>query len=114
VSETATAIPEDVKNSASYRSLKAVVIFLGALIVVAFALLVVGLVTRFSGKGHSGPTGGESTIELPSGATIVSSDVQGDRLILHTKSATGDEVYIVDTSNGHLVGHVVTAAPKPR
>lgn len=114
MSETVTANPEDIKNSASYRSLKAVVIFLGALIVVAFALLVVGLVMRFSGKGHSGAAGGESAIELPSGAAIVSSDVQGDRLILRTKSATGDEVYIVDTSNGRLVGHVVAAAPKPR
>ncbi len=114
MSETATANLEDVKSTASYRSLKAVVIFLGALIVVAFALLVVGLVMRFSGKGRAVTAEGQSTIELPAGSSIVSSDVQGERLILRTKSATGDEVYIVDISSGHLVGHVVAAAPKPR
>jgi len=111
---SATAAPETTNNTTSYRALKAVVIFLGALIVVAFAILVIGLVMRFSSKAHPRATGDESSIELPAGTTIVSSDVQGDRLILRTKSATGDEVYIVDTANGHLVGHVVTAPPKVR
>lgn len=110
----ATVEPEDVKNTATYRSLKAVVIFLGALIVVAFVLLVVGLVMRFSGKGRAVQTAGESTIELPAGTNIVTSTVEGDRLILRTKSPAGDEIYIVDTSSGRLVGHVMTAPPKVR
>jgi hypothetical protein len=114
VSETATLNSEDVKNSASYRSLKAVVIFLGALIVVAFVLLVVGLVLRFAGKGGSVTAAGASIVELPAGSRIVSSQVQGDRLILRTSSPEGEAVYIVDTSNGRLVGRLAAVAPKVR
>jgi hypothetical protein len=111
---SATLIPEDSKNSATYRGLKAVVILLGALIVVAFVLLVVGLVTRFSAKGSQHTATAENTVVLPAGSQIVSSDVQGDRLILRVNVKGSDEIYIVDTGNGHLVGRVQISAPQAR
>jgi hypothetical protein len=112
---SATVAPEeDVKNTATYRGLKAVVILLGALIIIAFGLLVVGALTRFHAKGTERTASAENTIALPQGAQIVSSEVQGDRLILRAKTAGRDEIYIIDTGNGHLVGRVQTAAPTAR
>jgi hypothetical protein len=105
---SATVAPEDVKNTATYRGLKAVVILLGALIVVAFGLLVVGMLTRFHAKGSEHTATAENTVALPAGAEILSSDVQGDRLIVRAKTAGRDEIYIIDTGNGHLVGRVQT------
>ena len=103
-----TAAPEDVKNTASYRGLKAVVILLGALIIIAFGLLVVGALTRFHVKSTPNATGLENTISLPEGAQIVSSEVQSDRLILRVKTQGRDSIYIVDTGTGHLVGRIQT------
>lgn len=104
----ATAAPEDVKNTASYRGLKAVVILLGALIIIAFGLLVVGALTRFHAKSTPNAAAIENTIALPAGAEIVSSEVQSDRLILRVKAQKGESIYIVDTGTGHLVGRVQT------
>jgi hypothetical protein len=105
---SATTAPEDVKNTASYRGLKAVVILLGALIIIAFGLLVVGALTRFHAKSAPNASALENTIALPAGATIVSSEVQSDRLILRVKAQGGESIYIIDTGTGHLVGRVQT------
>lgn len=103
-----TAAPEDVKNTASYRGLKAVVILLGALIIIAFGLLVVGALTRFHVKSAPNAAAIENTIALPAGGQIVSSEVQSDRLILRVKVPKGESFYIIDTGSGHLVGRVQT------
>jgi hypothetical protein len=103
-----TAAPEDVKNTATYRGLKAVVILLGVLIVIAFALLVVGALTRFHAKSAPNAAALENTIVLPAGGQIVSSEVQSDRLILRVKAQKGESIYIIDTGTGHLVGRVQT------
>ena len=39
-------------------------------------------------------------------------DSQPGRLILRIKTATGEEIDILDTQNGHLVGQVKAAAEK--
>ena len=103
-----TVAPEDVKNTASYRGLKAVVILLGALIIIAFGLLVVGALTRFHAKSAPNESALENTSALPAGAAIVSSEVQTDRLILRVKAQGGESIYIIDTGTGHLVGRVQT------
>jgi len=111
---SATVAPEeDVKNTATYRGLKAVVILLGALIIIAFGLLVVGALTRFHAKSAPNAAALENTIALPAGAEIVSSEVQSDRLILRVRAQGGDSIYIIDTGNGHLVGRIQTGPSHP-
>ncbi|HTO40131.1 MAG TPA: DUF6476 family protein [Rhizomicrobium sp.] len=107
---SATVAPE-VTHAPANRGLKAVVILLGALIIIAFGLLVVGALTRFNAKSSSHTATVNNTIALPAGSQIESSEVQADRLILRVQSGAGDEIYIVDTTNGHLVGRIQAAAP---
>ena len=86
--------------------LKAVVIGLGALIVIALAAVALGIVQKFS---HPGPRAAAETGEafaLPKGAVIVEMQSQPNRLILRVRSGGAEEVDIVDTSDGHLVARI--------
>jgi len=89
--------------------LKAVVIVLGALIVIALGVLVVGLIVRFSSRGPSG-TGAGTRFTLPAGAKVIEMQTQPSRLVLHVRTEAGEEVDIIDTADGHLVSQV--RAPK--
>ncbi len=100
--------PVDPKSTLSYRLLRAVVIVLGALIVIGLVVLVVGLATRFS--AHGAPPPAAALYTLPQGARIAASDMQGDRLVLRVQTRTGEEIDIVDTQSGRLIGQV--KAPK--
>jgi len=86
--------------------LKAVVIGLGVLIVIAFVLLVVGLATKFN--GHTTPTGTQAGTRfvLPTGAKLVDMQTQPGRVILRVRSTAGEEVDIIDTQDGHLISQV--------
>ena len=86
--------------------LKAVVIGLGVLIVIAFVLLVVGLATKFN--GHPAPTSAQASTHypLPAGAKIVDMQTQPGRVILRVRTTTGEEVDIIDTQDGHLISQV--------
>ena len=89
----------------------AVVIVLGALIVIALGILVIGLVTRFSAP-HPAPgamSSGES-FALPPGAKLMEMQSEPNRLILHVRGPEGDEIDIVDTEDGHLISRI--KAPK--
>ena len=89
----------------------AVVIVLGALIVIALAILVVGLVTRFSAPHPAqGAMSSEGSFVLPPGAKVVEMQSEPNRLILHVRAADGDEIDIIDTEDGHLVSRI--KAPK--
>jgi hypothetical protein len=100
-----TGEPEDVKSTATYRGAKAAVILLGALIIIAFVVLVVGLAMKLTGHGPA--RAGE--LVLPQGAVITATAVQGDRLIMRVKTVTGEEIDIVNTGDGRLVGRITTA-----
>jgi hypothetical protein len=85
--------------------LKAVVIGLGVLIVIALGLVVVGIVRKFSSAGA--PTAVQSAVfSLPPGAVIVEMQSQSNRLILRLHTQTGDEIDIVDTEDGRLVARI--------
>ena len=86
--------------------LKAVVIGLGVLIVIAFVLLVVGMVTKFNGHPASAGAAAGSRYMLPAGAKIVDMQTQPGRVILRVRSAAGEEVDIIDTQDGHLISQV--------
>lgn len=96
---------DNYKSSASYRGARAAVILLGVLLAIAFLLLIVGFVYKVSGHKSSGQ-GAPVQFTLAHGAKIVSTEVSGNRLILHVRSSAGDEIDIVDIEDGRLVSQV--------
>lgn len=109
VSGDAAMAVEDPRNTATYRGLKAAVIIMGAMIVLAFSILVVGFVLKLSGHGMSDTSaaaGEPAHYMLPVGAKILSLQVTGDRLILGVHADSGSEVDIFDTNTGRLVGQI--------
>jgi hypothetical protein len=86
--------------------LKAVVIGLGALIVIALGAVALGIVQKFSHPGPRAAAEGGATLVLPKGAVIVEMQSQPSRLILRLRSGAGEEVDIVDTSDGHVVARI--------
>jgi Flp pilus assembly protein CpaB len=95
-------IPE--KQTAGYKAAKLAVIILSVLIILALIALVVGGITH---AGRKTPTAGAtSTFQLPPGARIVDMQSQPGRLILRVRDATGEEIDLLDTQDGHLVGQV--------
>ena len=111
LSEPGTAPPAPSTNSSiAYRGALAAVIFLGVLIVIALGVLVVGLVTRFSGGHKAAPAFEQFT--LAPGNRLVSEDVSGDRLVLRLRGPDGDEIDIIDTETGRLVARIRSAPPK--
>lgn len=110
VSQSVTGSTNDnVKQTATYRGLKAVVIILGVLIVVGLGVLIAGFAMRLGGHGPARESGGFAHVTLAPGAKLVSMDVSGNRLVLHVSTEAGDEIDIVDTETGRLVGQVKSA-----
>jgi hypothetical protein len=108
----ASATNEDPKSTLSYRLARAAVIILGVLLVIALVLLVVGLAFRMTNRHTTaGSASAPEIYVLAPGARIVSVDAQPGRMILRVHSAAGDEVDIVDTESGRLVGQVKSARP---
>jgi len=113
----ATLPPVDVKSTLNYRLMLGGVIFLGVLIVAGITLLIVGLA---KGWNHPKPAPADALagfhkpvdMTLQSGYRILSSDTQPGRLILHIRSETSDEIWIIDTNDGHIVAVVHGEAPK--
>lgn len=95
----------------AYRGLLAVVIILGVLIVLGLGALIVGFVTRFG--GHSSAPGPASVFVPPRNASVLGMQANGDRLILHLRMRSGEEVDVVDTENGRLVAHFAFAPARP-
>jgi hypothetical protein len=101
-------VPLEPQKTASHRLMLAVVIFLGVLIVIAVCLLVAGLLLKFS--GHSPPRISDSGIfVLPHEGRIVEMQSVPNRLILHLRTPSGDEIDIVDAGDGHLIARIKAA-----
>jgi hypothetical protein len=111
-----TESPVDPKSSPSYRLAKATAIALGVAIAVIIGVMIYGL---WAGWGHqAAPAAVEAkpknpvTMTLASGYRILSSDTQPGRLILHVRSDTQDAIWVIDTTDGHIVAVVHGEAPK--
>jgi hypothetical protein len=105
--------PADPRSSMTHRAAKAAVIVLSALIILALIGLVVGAVLKLSGRStHAlGGAAGTAAYALPPGAQILSTSTDNGKLILHVRSAQGDEIDILSTDDGHLITQV--KAPPP-
>lgn len=104
--------PADPQSSLAYRGAKYAVIILSALIILALIGLVIGVVMKLSGRSTHFAEGGHTFI-LPQGARVLATEAQPGRLILHVRSPEGDEIDIISTEDGKLVGRVVSARPTP-
>jgi hypothetical protein len=106
--------PAGPQNTLAYRGAKYAVIILSALIILALIGLVVGVAMKLSGQlPRPSVSGSGQTFMLPPGAKVVTTDVLPGRLVLHVRSAQGDEIDIVDTDSGKLVSRIVPA-PSPQ
>ncbi len=95
----------------AYRVLLAVVIILGVLIVVGLAALVAGFAMRLGGRAPAHAQA--SVFTPPAGARVLAVQTGGDRLVLHLRTRSGEEVDIVDTENGRLVAHFEFPSARP-
>ena len=97
-------------QSPLHKAAKLAVIILSGLIILALIGLVAGAMMKLAGKSKAREV--SSVFALPPGAKIVSMDSQPGRLILRIRSIAGEEIDILDTANGHLVGQVQTTPGK--
>jgi hypothetical protein len=100
--------PIEPQKTTSHRLMLAVVIFLGVLIVIAVCILVAGLLMKVSGRSQPRVTE-TGLFAFPPDARIVEMQSQPNRLILHLRTPTGDEIDIIDVSDGHLVSRIKAA-----
>jgi hypothetical protein len=106
----------DPKQSPSYRAAMIAAIVLGVLIVLAVGVIIVGLVKGWGTKTDEAAQAAKPkehvTITIPDGYTILSSDTQPGRLILHIRSADRDEILVLDTQDGSIVAEINAQASK--
>lgn len=99
------------------RALKTVVIALGVLIVAGIAALIVLIADKF---GTAAPARTDrpyapAAVEIPAGAEVVGTRIEGERLILQVRLENGDMRFVVvNLSTGKEIGVVeVREAAKP-
>ncbi len=101
---------------AQIRKLKIAVIAMGILLVLGFGLLIAGLFYQ-AGKLGSQKAGtvananlanaAQTEIKLQPGSEIGSITAAGNALAVHIKKPGGDEIYLIDTGSGRLIGKVL-------
>jgi hypothetical protein len=113
------AVPLDPAEERKLRRLKAVVIILGVLIVLGLIALVFGIIWRSSGKTAAPPAGTTpapvltsgsgvaARLSLPEGTNVVDMDLDGNRILLRTRSISGDEEFIIyDAAKNQIIARV--------
>ena len=107
--------PADPKSTLGYRAAKAAVIVLSALIILALIGLVAGAILKLSGRSTHvlGGASAGGSFALPPGASILSTETQPGRLILHVRSGEGDEIDIVSTEDGRLIAQIKSPPARP-
>jgi len=95
-------LPEN--QTPGYKAAKMAVIILTVLIVAAVMALIVGGLAKMGGK--TATHGATATFQLPTGARIGEMQSQPGRLILRVREAQGEEIDIIDTQDGRLIGQV--------
>ncbi len=108
------------------QSIKALVIFLGLLIVAGLVLLVYGVVSQVSevaGPGDAGAQDGgaqggfdQTTVALPAGCVVAQAELDEGRLVLRTEGPADrpdcQQVILLDATSGAELGRV-KIAPQP-
>jgi hypothetical protein len=105
------------------KSLKALVIGMGLLIVIGIALLGYGLYrnVQHPATAKAGPAGaGENAnayfaVDLPvaAGTHLEQMAVAGEKVILRFSGAEGERILVLDPQTGHLAGTISLVPQKP-
>lgn len=104
------------------KALLAIVIALGALILVGLGALIAGIMLGGNNQSADTPaqpaataaarTGKPVSMTLSPGYKILSSDTQPGRLILHIRSTSQDEIDVIDLNDGHIISQIHAEAPQ--
>lgn len=87
------------------QGLKALVIFLGVLIVLGLGVLVYGIATK-AGKLGDGPAPFEdASVALPAGGSILEMRPAADRLYLRVETPAGERILVLD-AEGRKIGEI--------
>jgi flagellar basal body-associated protein FliL len=100
---------DDPKAAPNYRALRAIVIILGVLIVLAFLALVWGFITRLGGHSNSGAVSATDRAPdyfMPVGSKIVQIQTNANRVIIAAQTPDGAEVDIFDANDGRLINRI--------
>ena len=93
------------------RFMKALVIGMGVLIVVATTVLIVLIVHRLAGPPVMAPaTAGPVLLDEPAGTRIVTIAPAGDRLAVQLQGGGPDRVLLVDPKSGAVTGRIALRA----
>lgn len=101
----------------SLRALKILVISMGVLICVGFAVVAAEVSMRIIDPSHRNNTRTAAatvsrTLALPAGARIEGLAATADRVVVHARLPDGtDQLYILDPANGTVSGGLLTTAP---
>ncbi|UCH75133.1 MAG: hypothetical protein JSU82_04605 [Rhodospirillales bacterium] len=99
------------------QALKALVIFLGVLIVIMMGVLAYGIAVKFGGVADGGDAGapeaslGESwtamRIAVPEGARVAETVIDGRRMVVRLSLSDNSQRYLViDLDSGDLIGAI--------
>ena len=100
------------------QSIKALVIFMGLLIVAGLGLLVYGVANQVSEVAVPDAPGGfdEAAVALPAGCVLVQADLDEGRLVLRAEGPSDrpdcQQVILLDPTSGAELGRVIVA-PQP-
>ena len=100
------------------QSLKALVVFMGLLIVAGLGLLVYGMVSQISDGPDSGALGGfdAAAVSLPAGCVLAQAELDEGRLVLRADGPVErpdcQQVILLDPESGAELGRI-TLAPQP-
>jgi hypothetical protein len=90
----------------NYKLVRAIVIILGGLILLAFIALIWGFIAKLTGHDPSAQAQAPDFV-LPAGSKIVNVQIAANsRMVLLVQTPTGGEIEIFDTDSGKLVGRI--------
>lgn len=82
------------------QGLKTLVIGMGLLILAGVAVIAVTVANRLAATGRAHEP---VALRLPADATVVETDLDGDRLALRLDTAAGPRVIVVDVATGEVL-----------
>jgi hypothetical protein len=93
-------------SPASYRGLLALVIILGALIMIGVGALIAGAMLGAGRRAEVASAAPFMTAVPAPGSRIESAEIQGTRILMRLTGGSGDEVVILDAASGRLLGRI--------
>src|SRR5262245_51000807 len=97
-------------SPASYRGLLALVIILGALIMIGVGALIAGAMLGAGRRAEVANAAPFMTTVPAPGARIESAELQGNRILMRLTGGAGDELVILDANSGRLLGRVMVGS----